>query len=103
MSLVRVGRASVSGRCRCTGESPASASARGGNVPPNDAGRPYAALTPARCAMERVPDEDELRAFLHRMIVEARRMDDPARVDDLLDKLGDMDELRAFLTCVLQV
>jgi len=48
-----------------------------------------------------VPDVDELRAFLCRMLVEARRMDDQARTDDLLDKLGDVEGLRAFLACVL--
>lgn len=54
--------------------------------------------------MERVsevPDVDELRAFLCRMLVEARRMDDAARVDGLLDKLGSVDDLHAFLACVL--
>lgn len=51
--------------------------------------------------MEVVPDEPELRTFLHRMLVEARRTGDQERVDALLDKLSNVEELRTFLACVL--
>lgn len=53
--------------------------------------------------MSAVPDADELRAFLYRMIAEARLMNELARVDDLLDKLNNAEELRAFMACVLGV
>lgn len=52
--------------------------------------------------MTDIPDEDELRVFLHRMIVEAHRMGDATRVDDLLDKIADVDMLRTYLSIVLR-
>ena len=50
---------------------------------------------------ERVPTPDELRAFLSKQIAEARRMNEPDRVNDLLDKLADLDSTYAFIEQVL--
>jgi hypothetical protein len=56
-----------------------------------------------RCAvrMSDLRTVDDLRSFLERMIVEARRMGDAEREDALLDKWSHVDELFDFLTIVL--
>lgn len=46
------------------------------------------------------PTVDEMRAFLHRQIAEARRMNELDRADDLLDKLNNLAELRSFCALV---
>ena len=45
---------------------------------------------------EKVPTIDELRAFLHKQIAECRRHR-PECVDDLLDKLHNIDETYKFI------
>lgn len=51
---------------------------------------------------EEHPTIEELRAFLYRQITEARRADEPAQVDDLLEKLANIGELHVFLCSVLE-
>ena len=52
--------------------------------------------------MSAMSSEQELRAFLYKQVAEARRMGEPERVNDLLDKLDNIEELQAFMNQVLQ-